>query len=109
MTSAEARRDPVGPPSVRTQRALVETAVERLESALYRIQTGADPELARLDALTSIAASLLRLAGQPPTVDRVQKLATRVENVERAAIAATNALRGHRAELDRLDEQIGGR
>lgn len=40
-------------------------AVERLESALYRIETGGSTNAAQVDALASCAASLIRLAAQP--------------------------------------------
>ena len=47
-------------PRARSQRDLATIAVERLESALYKIQTGGDPTG---DALVSIAATMLRTLG----------------------------------------------
>lgn len=101
MTSADARRDPAPAPSVRTQRELIATAVERLESALYRIQTGGSDEAAYVDALCSIAASLLRIGGAPARERDGHR-----DNVDRALVALTNSVRELFARTDSLDERF---
>lgn len=106
MTSYEAQRDPHPLETVRTMAEAAVVATQSLDMALYGRRTGGTDVIA--DALCSIAASLLRLAGSPaPSSSSADGSHTdRLEVIERQLIALANSARELFARVDRLDEQL---
>lgn len=90
-------------------------AVERLESALYLRRTGANHAAANADALASIAASVIRLAGAPTSradeallaqlIADVAALHDAVRDARHDVSAFREELRGVFARLDALEER----